>query len=188
MMRIGVLSDTHIGDEQVVLCETLAKVWGKVDLILHAGDVTSPAVIEELKRLAETLVVAGNMDGRAMWEAWPRERVVMVGRYQIGLTHGDFMRSMAGARFPPHWKMPRHFDAAALHAYLRSQFQRVDAIIFGHTHRPHNVRDGGVLFFNPGAWQRSEGGSSSIGLLTIDDPLRGEGGIRGEIIYLEDVR
>lgn len=179
MYRIGVISDTHLSGDNIRL-SGLAEVWGRVDLILHAGDITSPVVLAALRDLAETVAVAGNMDGAAIWASCPRAAVVPVGRYRIGLTHGDFMHSLDERRFPRHWRQKGHFDTAGLHAYLRSQFEVVDAIVFGHTHCPHNARERGVLYFNPGAWRSGgEDMPGTVGLLWVD-----ESGIRGEILPL----
>lgn len=177
-MRVGVLADTHLQDEDAArLAPLLRQVWGDIDLTLHAGDVTSPLVIEALGALAPTLVVAGNMDGR---ESWPRVLIAPVGRYRVGLTHGDFMR-VVPATLPPLWRRSGRFDKPALHAYLRAQFDQVQAIVFGHTHHPHCQREGGVLFFNPGAFHGQAGRLGSVGLLTAD-----EQGLRAEVISLAD--
>ena len=59
---------------------------------------------------------------------------------------------------------------------------RIAAVVYGHTHRPHNEMRDGVLYFNPGsAGPRRYGCPASIGKLYL-----GPQGIRGEIIVLED--
>lgn len=179
-MRIGVISDTHVKAEPVSLPPVLREVWSHVDLILHAGDVTSPAVIAALQTLAPTIVVAGNADGAPIRARWPRAQIIPIGKYRIGLTHGDFMRSLGEVRLPRRKAASSALDTAALHAYLRSQFEDVDVIVFGHTHRPHNVRDQGVLFFNPGAFQPEYGSSTGfVGLLIVE-----EGRVYGEVFPL----
>ncbi len=181
--RIGVISDTHIVGEPGELFAPLARLWGEIDLILHAGDVTSPLVIATLERIAPTTVVAGNMDGVGGTAMWPRTTIVSLGRFAIGLTHGDLMRSMADMQPPARWRPSGRFDTAALHAYLRSQFPPVDAIVFGHTHRPHHMVDEGILFFNPGAFAGGYGRDAfrMVGVLTLDTH-----GIRGTHIRWQD--
>ncbi len=180
--RIGVISDTHIAGEPGELFAPLARLWGEIDLILHAGDVTSSLVIAALERIAPTTVVAGNMDGAVGAATWPRTAVVSLGHFSIGLTHGD-LRPMPDMRSLPRWRSSGRFDTAALHAYLRSQFPPVDAIVFGHTHRPHNVMDKGILFFNPGAFAKGYGHEAFrvAGVLTLDAH-----GIHGEHIRWQD--
>jgi hypothetical protein len=188
-MRVGVLADTHLHDREArLLAPLLRQVWGSIELVLHAGDVVSPLVIDVLNEIAPTLVVAGNMDGResapdaVTRQHWPRSLVVPIGAYQIGLIHGDFMRSVPAA-LPPLWRRSARFDAHALHAYLRAQFDQVQAIVFGHTHRPHREYENGVLFFNPGAFRGEADNLGTVGTLNID-----ELGIKAEIISLADLR
>lgn len=188
-MRVGVLADTHLHDHEAhLLVPLLRQVWGSVDLVLHAGDVVSPLVIDLLTEFAPTRVVAGNMDGRgsapfgAVRPVWPRTLVAPIGTYQVGLTHGDFMRSVSAA-WPPLWRRSARLDVHALHAYLRAQFGQVQAIVFGHTHRAHQDFANGVLFFNPGGFRGESENLGSVGALTVD-----EFGIKAEIISLADRR
>lgn len=61
-MLIGLISDTHIPDRAKEIPQKVIDAFKDVDLILHAGDLTSMKVIEELEKIAPTIVIQGNMD------------------------------------------------------------------------------------------------------------------------------
>ena len=63
-MRVGVISDTH-----GLLRPEAERVLRGVDLILHAGDVGNPQILERLKTIAPVFAVRGNVDT----EPWARE-------------------------------------------------------------------------------------------------------------------
>lgn len=103
------------------------------DLVLHAGDVVTAAVLEELRALGPPVeAVYGNMDEAALREALPKERVVDVGGASIGMVH------VAG-------------PAAGREERLRARFPGCGAIVYGHTHVPQVERHGGVWILNPGS-------------------------------------
>ena len=55
-MLIGLISDTHIPDRAREIPQKVFETFDNVDLILHAGDLTSPKVIEELEKIAPQIV------------------------------------------------------------------------------------------------------------------------------------
>ncbi|MFH1023202.1 MAG: metallophosphoesterase family protein [Planctomycetota bacterium] len=131
-MRIGVISDTHIRDENQPLPKQLVKALSGVDLILHAGDIVVMGVLDRLRAIAPVEAVAGNSDAWDVIQALPRTKVVEANGRRIGLVHGS------GA-------------PAGLPGRLLREFPDVDAIVFGHSHIAMNARKGGVLLFNPGS-------------------------------------
>ena len=58
-MLIGLISDTHIPDRAKVLPQKVMEAFSEVELILHAGDLTSPKVIEELETIEKLAGVEG---------------------------------------------------------------------------------------------------------------------------------
>ncbi|MBN2462515.1 MAG: metallophosphoesterase family protein [Dehalococcoidia bacterium] len=147
-MRIGVLSDTHIHSAEEISPEIL-KAFIEVDLIVHAGDFVGSAVLEGLKRLGEVKAVHGNVDSMELRGLLPDKEVLMVGGKKIGITHG--------------WGGPEGIEQR-----VRTLFEDVDVIIYGHSHRAKIERIGDVLFFNPGP------GFHSFGILTIERDVQGE--------------
>ena len=121
-ISVGVISDTH----GLLRPEAVAALRGS-DLILHAGDVGDPDVLERLRTLAATVAVRGNVDTAAWANALPMTEVVEVGELHLYMLH----------------------DLATLD--LDPQAAGFAAVISGHTHQPvADMRDG-VLYLNPGS-------------------------------------
>ena len=119
---VGVISDTH----GLLRPEAVAALKG-TDLIIHAGDVGAPEVIDALRNLAPTFVVRGNVD-KAHWaDALPMTAHVEVGRFQFHVLH-----DISELGLDP---------AAAGYA----------AVVYGHSHRPSIEMRDGVWFLNPGS-------------------------------------
>ena len=178
MIRIGVISDTHLGAASEQLVEQLVALWGNLDLILHAGDITSPSVIKALNRIAETVSVAGNMDGSGILPRSPRSRMIEVEDCLIGLIHGD-IRTVG--RSPLRGQDGEALNSI-LHPHLRDRFPGAHCIVFGHTHCPHNTLDDRILFLNPGAFRLGQASRApTVGRLTAET-----GQIKGEILHIPD--
>ena len=147
-MKIGVISDTHVRKFGDIPAGTL-KALSEVDLIIHAGDFTEMDVLEGLRALADVKAVCGNMDSGELGRLLPQKDVFVAGGKRIGLTHG--------------WGGPW-----GIAGRVRSTFDDVDIIIFGHSHQSCYQLVRGSLVFNPGR------GRDSYGLLTIDDEIKAE--------------
>lgn len=159
-MRIGVLSDTHLKGVNSQLIGIYRDYFSDVDMILHAGDLVSLEVVDFLNQKPLHLV-QGNMDNLDIKERFPRKKIIEVKGFRLGLIHG--------------WGAP-----FGLEKRIRTEFDDVHAIIYGHSHRPANHIDEGVIFFNPGtATGLSTTGSNSIGILRIEET------IEGDMIYFE---
>lgn len=162
-IRIGVISDTHIPSVADRLPERVFAEFRGVDMILHAGDIVAPSVLEALAKLSKVIAVCGNMDRLDICAELPHRTIVEENGCRIGLTHGYG---------PPEGLLDN----------VRKEFESdgVDAIVFGHSHHALNEVIDGVLFFNPGTpTDRRFSHDLSIGLLEI-----GEKGIKGKIIEL----
>src|SRR4051812_23908783 len=80
--QVGVISDTH----GLLREEALAALRGSA-LIIHAGDIGSPDVLERLREIAPVHAVRGNNDRDAWARSLPLREVVEVGRHHIYLLH-----------------------------------------------------------------------------------------------------
>ena len=119
---IGVISDTH-----GLLRPQAVQALEGVELIIHAGDIGDPKILRRLERIAPVHAVRGNTD-RGDWAAkLPNIRLVEVGGILIWVLHELFSLDLD--------------PAAAGFA----------AVIFGHSHRPHQEHKNGVLYLNPGS-------------------------------------
>jgi uncharacterized protein len=121
-IAVGVISDTH----GLLRPEAIAALEGS-DLIVHAGDVGKPDVLERLRAIAPTFAVRGNVDRGDWATALPLTDVVQVGTLQLYVLH----------------------DLSALD--LDPKAAGFAAVIAGHTHRPGAEVRSGVLYLNPGS-------------------------------------
>ncbi|MBN2168410.1 MAG: metallophosphoesterase family protein [Actinobacteria bacterium] len=150
-MLIGVLADTHLTGEPVP--EYIIDAMRGVDMILHAGDILDMAVLDQLAVLAETIAVRGNMDRGDVNRILPARRMIEVKGFKIGLTHGF------GA---PEGMMQK----------VGSQFDDVDCIVFGHTHKPLVKDEKGIIYFNPGTpIKKAFTSGNSVGFLEVSDKI-----------------
>lgn len=129
-----VLADTHMPSRARAFPAPVVAALGEADLILHAGDLATLAILKELELYAPVHAVWGNVDDPEVRMRLPRRTIVPVGKFRVGLIHGD-----GGAR------------STIERAALAFAFEDVDCIVFGHSHQPVNTRREGVLFLNPGS-------------------------------------
>ncbi len=154
-VKIGVLSDTHLRRVTKAFEETFDQWLADVDVILHAGDFVSEEIVGFLRR-KPFHGVHGNMDPAGIKRQLPEKRVMEFGPYRVGLIHGTGPKGDLEGR-------------------VLAEFQHVDVVVFGHSHRPENRQKDGVLLFNPGtAAGYTPSGFNTIGIITLDDTIRGE--------------
>ena len=133
--RFGLTADTHddIVDWPAILA-ALKAGWGGVDAILHCGDITSAAALDDLAGVAPVFATRNEGDPPA---ATPRladgPRVLELGGVRVGLT----------------FALPE--DAKTAEGAARLFGGPVAACVFGGTHEASVNERGGVLFVNPGS-------------------------------------
>lgn len=150
--KLGVISDTH----GLIRPEAIEALRG-VDLIVHAGDVGGPDVLEALRALAPLTAVRGNNDRGDWAAALPETAVVEVEGSHLYLLHDVGLLDLD--------------PAAAGFA----------AVIAGHSHKPRNELRDGVLWFNPGsAGPRRFRLPIAVGHLQV-----AHGSVRGEIVLID---
>lgn len=147
-MKIGVISDTHAKTIEEMPW-TIMSALEKVDLIVHAGDLTERAVLEGLREIGEVRAVQGNMDSGELKRMLPDKRTIDVDGKQIGLVHGS-----GGP-----WGIAER---------VRPLFGDVDVIIFGHSHLSCHEYIRGTLMFNPGRAR------DSYGMITVGKEIKAE--------------
>jgi uncharacterized protein len=122
MKTIGIISDTH----GLMRPEALDILRGP-ELIIHAGDIGAPEVLESLRSIAEVVAIKGNNDRAAWARAIPETAQVEVEAVNIYVIHNihdlDFTPSVAGYR----------------------------VVISGHSHAPSIREEKGVMYVNPGS-------------------------------------
>jgi uncharacterized protein len=122
MQRIGLISDTH----DLLRPEALAFLAG-CDLIVHAGDICSAAVLDVLGGIAPVVAVCGNNDFGAWATALPVATTVAVEGVSFHVIH----------------------DAADLIRHPPRAGTTI--VVHGHSHKPGVVERDGLTFVNPGS-------------------------------------
>jgi len=181
-MLLGLIADTHYPEAGPLWDEAYEAFQG-VDLILHAGDLHVPDVLDWLEQRCRVpvLAVRGNGDdgggGRPVCPDGPRMRythTVEIERVRIGLVHDATL---------PEWPPHRTLESIMDHHFG----ERVDVLVHGDTHVPEVVEMRGVLLVNPGsptfprnltrrlgtvAFLHVEGGSARAWIHQLGEPLR----------------
>ena len=128
-MKIGIISDTHGR-----LSSQLYEIFKDVECIIHAGDIGNEDVLLDLEVIAPVEAVRGNVDFFPGAEKLPRKQIVEISGLRFGIIHGDQLRHPDLVT-----NLPRVFAE-----------DRVNVIIFGHTHRLYYRRQNSLWLINPG--------------------------------------
>ncbi|MEZ4712981.1 MAG: metallophosphoesterase family protein [Caldilineaceae bacterium] len=145
--RIGLMSDTHMPERCLALPQTLAQVFGDVDLILHAGDVGELWVLDQISQMAPVVAVHGNDETADAQRELPYQQLVTVAGLRILLWHSHFpdrvdeMNSRLSDELIP--KLARSVD--------RARRAGAKVVVFGHWHIPLAYEQDGITVINPGA-------------------------------------
>jgi putative phosphoesterase len=153
-VRLAIVADTHLPRGPRRLPEACLARLRAADLILHAGDVMTLAMLAELEALGPPVAaVHGNADDAELTTRLPAQRVVEAAGARIGMVHD------AG-------------PAAGRLARLAGRFPQADAVVFGHSHIPLHERDRatGFQIFNPGSpTQRRRQSRHTMGVAHAED-------------------
>jgi len=122
MLRIGLISDTH-----GLLRPEASSFLRRCDHIVHAGDIGSPEVLEELSAIAPTTAVRGNNDKGRWAEALSETELLQQGKLCLYVLH----------------------DLSQL--AIDPQAAGVGVVVSGHSHQPVVRERNGVLYINPGS-------------------------------------
>jgi putative phosphoesterase len=120
--RIGLISDTH-----GLLREEALRALRGSELIVHAGDVGKPEILDALRRLAPVVAVRGNVDTEEWARVLPVVAVADAGAVQIYVLH----------------------DVKSLD--LNPAAAGFQVVVSGHSHKFGRSERSGVLYINPGS-------------------------------------
>jgi hypothetical protein len=151
MVRVVALADTHAPRRWKSCPPRVAEQLRRADVILHAGDVCTAAVLDELSQYAPVLAVIGNNDGPdvAAWGATPTLQADL-GGLQVAMIHDSG-------------------PAAGRPQRMRRRFPDAGLVVFGHSHIPLDVSEAGTRIFNPGSpTDRRRQPRSTVGVLHIE--------------------
>lgn len=138
MKRIGIISDTH-----GLLRDEVKAYLKECDMILHAGDINSGAVLKELNRIAPTFPVRGNAD-KEWADNIPVTRVVEVNHNRIFMIHNQ--------------------------KQIQEDVSAYDLVVYGHSHKYEEKGTGGTKWLNPGSCgPRRFHLSITMAILTVEE-------------------
>jgi putative phosphoesterase len=130
---IAVIADTHMPRGNRLLPDACVARIESADLLLHAGDIATPEVLDDLTRIGPPVkAVYGNVDNEELRHTLPESLTVDAGGASIAMVHD------AG---PSKGRLQR----------MRRRFPDADAVVFGHSHIPLHEREDGFQIFNPGS-------------------------------------
>lgn len=118
-MKLAILSDTH-----GLLRPEVVEHLKSADAILHAGDINTQAIVDQMAAIAPLYIVRGNND-KAWAEAIPHDLTVTLGGVTFVLVHNK--------------------------KELPAGPGRVEAVVFGHSHKYVQEEKDGLLWLNPGS-------------------------------------
>ena len=119
---LGLISDTH-----GLLRATALEAMRGSNLIIHAGDVGDPTILDQLKEIAPVSAVRGNIDTADWVGQLPETTVAHAGSVAVYVLH----------------------DLKAL--AINPAAQGISIVVSGHSHKPVSNERDGVLYVNPGS-------------------------------------
>lgn len=129
-MKIVIVADTH----SLEIPKQLLEESKGVDLIIHVGDFCSLKDLKVFQDITDVKAVFGNMDDKTLQTKLPEKDIFEIEGVKIGLFHG-------------------YGSARNVLSNVCKEFQKdkVDIVIFGHSHQPTHEIIEGVCYFNPGS-------------------------------------
>jgi putative phosphoesterase len=132
-LRVAVISDTHMPRGARRVPDECVETMRSADLIVHAGDLCTPEVLDWLESLGPSVkAVHGNVDTAELRDRLPETLEFAAGDHRIAVIHD------AG---PANGRLAR----------MRLRFPEASAVVFGHSHLPLHEEAEGFQIFNPGS-------------------------------------
>jgi putative phosphoesterase len=150
-MLIGLISDTHLPSERKTLWDEVYAAFKDVDLILHAGDIVQPIVLDWLGEIAPVLAARGNND-----HGVNDPRIAGIQRLERNGIRLAMLHDME-----PETRPIEELLRAHLHG------ERADIIVTGHTHFERIDYRDGVLQINPGSASLPHQRSTRLGTVAL---------------------
>jgi len=156
MIRIGLISDTHLFSTSKPLPDLVFSTFENCSQILHAGDILCEEVLISLEKIAPVTAVAGNNDPRILAEKLGFQKEIQIGNRSICLLHGH-----------------DGYGSALQNVVRFSKKSVSDIFVFDHSHQPIFFEENQKYFINPGsAVQRRFQPKCSVAVLEISDQVK----------------
>lgn len=146
-MKILIISDTHRQNDNFL--KVIDKV-GKIDLLIHLGDVEGSELTIEQAAGCHVEMISGNND---FFSALPSEKMINIGKYKVFLTHGH-----------------RYYIGMGNEMLKQEAIaQGADIVMYGHTHKPVIEIEKNIIAINPGSlsYPRQENRKPSYIIMTL---------------------
>ena len=147
-----VLADTHIREGGArTLPDEVWEAADRADVILHAGDVLTGGLLDELAERAPLHAVLGNNDS-TLGRRLPGTVEIALGGVRVAMIHDSGSTKGRAAR-------------------MRRRFPDATVVVYGHSHQPDDSAElEGLLLFNPGSCtERRRAPHRTYGLLDLCD-------------------
>ena len=159
--KIVVISDTHIPVRAAKIPKQITEQFKNADLIVHAGDFQTMEVVNNLESYSNFIGVCGNMDSDDVADKLPEKIIVNIKNndkeFKIGITHGS--------------GTPQGLAERVLSFFE----EKLDCIVFGHSHKQFNGKINSTLMFNPGSPTDTVFAAiNTFGILKINNEIKGE--------------
>jgi putative phosphoesterase len=148
--NVWTISDTHLKAGQI-LPETFTEKVSRGDIVIHLGDFVSADFVKQIENIATLEAVYGNCDPPLLRQQFSPFKIINLYDKKIGLIHG--------------WGSIND----TLHNVKYEFGDKVDMVIFGHTHIAHHSKSNGIVYFNPGSLTQSRKDSNSFGMIHFND-------------------
>ena len=160
-MKILIVSDTHKAHRNL---ETALDRTGKIDMLIHLGDVEGYEDYIEALADCPAHILAGNND---YFSYLPREEEFYIKDHRVFITHGHYYYVGQGEE----------------HLLREARARGVEYVMYGHTHRPSLKTKDGVTILNPGSisYPRQMGRKASYMVREIDS----SGEVKITLEYIE---
>ena len=134
MIRLVIVSDTHVPQRARALPEQLWRAIDEADVVIHAGDWNGVPLLDEVERGAARLIaVHGNNDGPELRARLPEVAHATLDGIRFSVIHETGSRDGREAR-------------------MAAQFADTDVLVFGHSHIPWDTTaHTGLRLLNPGS-------------------------------------
>ncbi|CAN5598639.1 metallophosphoesterase [soil metagenome] len=154
-----VLADTHIPRRAKALPENLMPHLEEANLVLHAGDLMDPKLLDTLTAYAPVKAVRGNLDP-------PEARLPETLEFEFGGANVAMIHDSG----PKKGRRNR----------MRRRFPEARGVVFGHSHIPWLEDEDGLLLLNPGSpTDKRRQPDFTFATLQVED-----GEVRAEIVVL----
>lgn len=161
-MKIGLISDTHIATLEESIPQQIKTAFQGVDLILHAGDVWIPSVLDELETIAPVIAAWGDDDLENDLGNDPRmtkDMTLHIDGFTIWLLH---VKPAYGII------VPRENRVFSRQPEITREIP--DVVVYGHTHKVLVEKHKGTLIINPGSpnWPNHVPDLGTVAILTLE--------------------